>query len=186
MKKLNTMTIKEGFEYGKIATEMSINKISDEIIYWDFEENGEITLEKLSDVIPMGKKTIKKYFPYFADEISNLNQKKITIPRPKHKQKEVKKTLTKEENEFCVVIKHPDISNNLRITYNNIKTQKIVEIEEIDSDEEPICSCKFIGKKIVGLNCKDSIVPIKNLLKNIKIKELVDSAFFVDQFYKMH
>jgi hypothetical protein len=180
------MTTKEGFEYGKMATEKSIKKISDEITYWNFEENGEITLEKLSDVIPMGKKTIKKYFPYFADEISKINLNKTTIVRPKDKQKEVKKTLTKEENEFCVVIKYPNISNNLRITYDNKKNQKIVEIEEIDSNEVPVCSCKFIGKKAVGINCEYSIVCIKNRLTNIKINDLLNSTFFVDQYYKIH
>ena len=71
------MVTKEEYEYGQSALINSRYKISNALSDWDFEKNGDITPKKLSQIIPMGLKTVKKHYGDFIEQIEELYQKEI-------------------------------------------------------------------------------------------------------------
>lgn len=101
-----------------------------------------------------------------------------------HHAKEKQKELLSEQ--FQVVIKWPSLDNNLRITYLNKKSNKVVAIEELSVLEEIVSESTFKGKKCYGW-CSTQVTYLKPLL-SIKPNEWLDynSELFIDEYFKKH
>lgn len=73
--KIFNMATKEEYEYGQRALINSRFKISSVLKNWDYERNGVPTPIKLSNLIPMGIKTVQKHFKDFKSQINEINKK---------------------------------------------------------------------------------------------------------------
>ena len=75
----------------------------------------------------------------------------------------------------------------LRLTYSHlIGESKIIEMEELNHNEEVLCSCKFYGRSYKGNGCS-WMLPIKRGLTFMKIKDwVINRDLFVEEYYKKH
>ena len=96
------------------------------------------------------------------------------------------KTMTQLIDEFQVIIKLDKMPSPLRLTYPTYRSNKIIEIEELDVLEEPICSCKFIGRNKTGTAC-DWMIDVKKAFTGMRpLDWQMNDEVFVDSFYKIH
>jgi len=86
---------------------------------------------------------------------------------------------------FQVVLKLQDWPLAIRITYSKEKSDKILEIEEIDSLERPETSCKFKGKSSMGTGCQ-YLKELKQAIQGMKAKDWSNNPQHIISYYKQH
>jgi len=84
-----------------------------------------------------------------------------------------------------VVVKLQDWPLLVRITYNKIAGDRILEIEELGPNETPETSCKFKGRSSTGTGCA-YLKELKQAIQGVKIKDWKVNNQYITSYYKQH
>ena len=104
----------------------------------------------------------------------------------KHQLERKLKQQALDNEPWQVLLKLPSQPHNLRVTYSKYKGGRVTEIEEINTLENKITSCKFRGRSSEG-DCPKDIVEIKPLINSVKPSEwIVNTDYYIDSFKKQH
>jgi hypothetical protein len=86
---------------------------------------------------------------------------------------------------FQVVLKLQDWPLAIRITYSKEKSDKILEIEELDAAERIETSCRFKGRSAIGDGC-DYLKKLKQAITGIRPKDWKINHQYKTSYYKQH
>jgi hypothetical protein len=86
---------------------------------------------------------------------------------------------------FQVVVKLQGFPLAVRITYAKEKSDRILEIEELDSLEQPQTSCKFKGRSSIGTGCA-YLKELKQAIQGMKAKDWHLNNQHIISYYKQH
>jgi len=92
----------------------------------------------------------------------------------------------RHKENVIVLVNLPSERHTMRLTYENIKSSKLLSIDEINAAEEALTSSSFKGRGCTGW-CSANIKEIKKLLSGIKIKDWeANEDMVVDIYYQKH
>jgi hypothetical protein len=84
-----------------------------------------------------------------------------------------------------VVVNLQDWPLPVRITYNKLSGDRILEIEELGPNDQQETSCKFRGRSSMGTGC-DYLKELKRAIQGIKIKDWKKNKQYKTSYYKQH
>ena len=95
--------------------------------------------------------------------------------------------MTKLIDEYQVVIKLEQLPYKLRLTYPTKKSGTVTLIEELDSNENIRCSCRFKGRSRFGdaVAC-DWLKDVKSITVGMSPKDWQYNECWIDSYYRIH
>jgi hypothetical protein len=101
----------------------------------------------------------------------------------KEAEKERLKALHSEP--YQVVIQLEGFPLPVRLTYLKEKSDRIIQIEELDSLERPETSCSFKGKSSIGTGCS-YLKELKQAIQGMRPKDWHQNTQLITSYYKKH
>lgn len=95
--------------------------------------------------------------------------------------------MTNKIDEYQVVVKLNQLPNPIRFTYPTNKSNVITQIEELDSNENVRCSCKFKGRSYSGNATACSwLKDVKAITVGMTPKDWQYNEGWIDSYYRIH